>query len=299
MLLADRPAIITGASLGLGRVIAARFVAAGADVLLCARDPKALAETADALRAEAPCPGQRVLVEPCDVSSEADVVRLFARADADLPKPWRVLVNNAGVYGPKGPTDEVSLDEWRRALDINLLGTLIPCRAAMRRFKAVAAADGDGGSRGKIINLSGGGATNPMPNLSCYAASKAAVVRLTETLALELRPWRVDVNAVAPGALNTRLLDEVLAAGPERVGADFYARSVQQSRQGGVPPELGADLCVYLASAASDGVTGRLLSAKWDPWATLHERRAELDAGDVYTLRRIVPEDRGKSWLAS
>ncbi len=288
MLLADRPAIITGASLGLGRVIAARFVAAGADVLLCARDAPALETAAGELRAAAPRPGQRVLTEPCDVSSEADVRRLFARADADLPGPLRVLVNNAGVYGPKGPTDEVSLDAWRRALDINLLGTLIPCREAMRRFKTA--------GYGKIINLSGGGATNPMPNLSCYAASKAAVVRLTETLALELLPWRVDVNAVAPGALNTRLLDEVLAAGPEAVGADFYQRSVQQSQVGGVPPELGADLCVYLAGAASDGVTGRLLSARWDPWATLHERRAELAAGDVYTLRRIVPEDRGQTW---
>lgn len=287
--LADRPAIITGASLGLGRVIAARFVAAGADVLLCARDATALAATAEELRAAAPRPGQRVLAEPCDVSSEPDVARLFARADAELlPGPLRVLVNNAGVYGPKGPTDEVSLDEWRRALDINLLGTLIPCREAMRRFKTA--------GYGKIINLSGGGATNPMPNLSCYAAAKAAVVRLTETLALELLPWRVDVNAVAPGALNTRLLDEVLAAGPAVVGADFYQRSVKQSEQGGVPPELGADLCVYLAGAASDGVTGRLLSAKWDPWATLHERRAELAAGDIYTLRRIVPEDRGQSW---
>lgn len=289
--LADRPAIITGASVGLGRVIAARFVAAGADVLLCARDALALETTADELRAAAPRPGQVVLTEPCDVSSESDVARLFARADADLPVPLRVLVNNAGVYGPKGPTDEVSLDEWRRALDINLLGTLIPCREAMRRFKMAGA-----GGYGKIINLSGGGATNPMPNISCYAASKAAVVRLTETLALELLPWRVDVNAVAPGALNTRLLDEVLAAGPERVGADFYQRSVKQSEQGGVPPELGADLCVYLAAAASDGVTGRLLSAKWDPWATLHERRAELAAGDIYTLRRIVPEDRGQTW---
>ena len=288
--LADRPAIITGASVGLGRVIATRFVAAGADVLLCARDAAALEATAAALRAAAPRPGQRVLTEPCDVSSESDVARLFARADVDLPGPLRVLVNNAGVYGPKGPTDEVSLDEWRRALDINLLGTLIPCREAMRRFKTT------GGHGGKIINLSGGGATNPMPNISCYAASKAAVVRLTETLALELLPWRVDVNAVAPGALNTRLLDEVLAAGPAAVGADFYQRSVKQSEQGGVPPELGADLCVYLASTASDGVTGRLLSAKWDPWATLHERRAELTAGDIYTLRRIVPEDRGQTW---
>ena len=135
-----------------------------------------------------------------------------------------------------------------------------------------------------------------MPNVSAYAASKAAVVRLTETLALELKPARVDVNAVAPGALNTRLLDEVLSAGPDAVGADFYERSLKQSKDGGVPLALGADLCVYLASAESDGVTGKLISAKWDPWKRLHEYRDELNAGDIYALRRITPEDRGKNW---
>ena len=101
---------------------------------------------------------------------------------------------------------------------------------------------------------------------------------------------------MAPGALNTRLLDEVLAAGPDKVGADFYQRSLKQSSQGGVPLELGADLCAYLASAESDGVTGKLISAKWDPWKRLHEYKADLDATDIYALRRITPEDRGKNW---
>ena len=146
--------------------------------------------------------------------------RLFATADT-IFDTLHILVNNAGIYGPMGPTDEVDFEEWRRAVDINLHGTLLPCRAAMRRFKKT------GG--GKIVNLSGGGATNPMPNLSAYAASKAAVVRLTETLALELQPFRVDVNAVAPGALNTRLLDEVIAAGPDKVGAKFYQGALKQS----------------------------------------------------------------------
>ena len=198
------------------------------------------------------------------------------------------FVNNAGIYGPKGPSEEVGWDEWRRCIEINLYGTFLPCRHAINRFKK--------SGYGKIINLSGGGATNPLPNISAYAAAKAAVVRLTETLAEELRAFHVDVNAVAPGALNTRLLDEVLQAGPEKVGVDFHARALKQSKEGGVPLELGAALCVYLASAESDGVTGKLLSAKWDPWATLHTRRDELDSSDIYTLRRIVPEDRGKKW---
>jgi NAD(P)-dependent dehydrogenase (short-subunit alcohol dehydrogenase family) len=149
---------------------------------------------------------------------------------------------------------------------------------------------------GKIVNLSGGGATSPMPRISAYAASKAAVVRLTETLAEETMDCGIDVNAVAPGALNTRLLDEVLTAGPESVGASFYARAVKQREQGGAPLEKGTDLCVYLLSAASDGITGRLISAVWDPWQDLGSHLEELRKTDIYTLRRIVPADRNLKW---
>jgi NAD(P)-dependent dehydrogenase (short-subunit alcohol dehydrogenase family) len=287
MKLAERNAIVTGGSQGLGRVIVEGFVLAGANVLLCARDEQAAGELAEQLQSRAPLAGQRVLAQRCDVSSESDVAALFGVAD-EVFGTLHVLVNNAGIYGPKGPTDEVSFEEWRRCVEINLYGTLLPCRAAMPRFRQA--------NYGKIINLSGGGATNPMPNISAYAASKAAVVRLTETLAIELQTHHVDVNAIAPGALNTRLLDEVIEAGPEKVGADFYQKSLQQAKQGGVPLQLGADLCVYLASAESDGVTGKLLSAKWDPWQTLHERLPDLNSTDIYALRRITPEDRGRQW---
>jgi 3-oxoacyl-[acyl-carrier protein] reductase len=199
-----------------------------------------------------------------------------------------ILVNNAGVYGPMGPTEEVSLTEWKRALDINLLGVLLPCRALIPHFKKA--------GRGKIIILSGGGATNPLPNVSAYAASKAAVVRLMETLAEELRDHHVDVNAVAPGALKTRLINDVLQAGPDKVGAAFFAKNQKWAAEGATPLHLGAGLCVYLASPESDGITGKLLSAQWDPWAQLHHHLDDLARSDIYCLRRIVPEDRDKSW---
>lgn len=149
---------------------------------------------------------------------------------------------------------------------------------------------------GKIVNLSGGGATNPLPRLSAYAASKAAVVRLTETLAEELREFSIMVNAIAPGALNTRFLDEVLQAGPELVGSTFYEKALKQRNTGGAPIEKGVALCVYLASSASDGITGKLISALWDPWERLADLQTELRSSDIYTLRRIVPEDRGKKF---
>jgi len=199
----------------------------------------------------------------------------------------QVLVLNAGIYGPMGATESVSLDEWRRAMDINLYGVLLPSRALIPHFKKA--------GRGKIIVLSGGGATNPLPNISAYAASKAAVIRLMETLAEELKSFHVDVNAIAPGALKTRFVEQVLAAGADKVGTAFFEKNKKWSEDGAVPLELGASVAVYLACAESDGISGKLISAQWDPWEKLHEFKGDLE-GDIYTLRRIVPKDRGKTW---
>lgn len=284
MKLFGRNALITGASQGLGKVIAEYFLREGANVVLCAREVDVLNQTRAELEALAAA-GQRVLAQTCDVSSEQQVAKLVDYAVRELGS-LHILVTNAGVYGPLGPTDSVDLKAWTRAIEINLYGVLLPCRAVIPHFKEAGC--------GKIIMISGGGATSPLPNISAYAASKAAVVRLMETLAEEWRPNRVDVNAVAPGALKTRLMNEVLEAGPEKVGAAFYAKNVKWFDEGATPPSLCANLCVYLASAASNGVTGRLISAQWDPWGTLHLHKDEL--GDIYTLRRIVPEDRGKNW---
>jgi 3-oxoacyl-[acyl-carrier protein] reductase len=109
----------------------------------------------------------------------------------------------------------------------------------------------------------------------------------------------IDVNAVAPGALNTRLLEDVLAAGPDKIGEAAYAQALKQRASGGTPLQKGVELCAFLASRASDGITGRLISAVWDPWADLPAHLDELRRSDIYTLRRIVPEDRGKSWTPS
>ena len=284
--LAGRTALITGASHGLGLEIARAYLAAGAaGIVVCGRDEGALEGALSELRERA-APGQTVLGEPADVSRADDVERLVALALGRLGEVT-ILVSNAGVYGPKGAIEDVDWLEWTRAVEINLLGSVLPARALAPHFRER--------GYGKIVQLSGGGATGPLPGLSAYAASKAAVVRFAETLAEELRERRVDVNAIAPGALNTRMLDEVISAGAERVGEDFYRRALEQQRSGGVPLSRGAELAVFLGSAASDGITGKLLSAIWDPWAELPAHRHDLES-DVYTLRRIVPGDRGLDW---
>lgn len=285
MRLQGKVALVTGANQGLGKAIAHAFAVAGAKVVMIARDGRLLEQAAAEIRLCAPDGG--VLALPCDVTHDpgvAEVVEASIRRFGGLD----ILVNNAGVYGPKGPIEEVDLVQWRRALDINLLGTLIPIRQVLKHMKSRRS--------GKIINLSGGGATAPLPFITAYAASKAAVVRLTESVALEVQGFHIDVNAIAPGALNTRLLDEVLQAGPDQVGPGFYQRSLEQKARGGASLANAADLCVFLASSESDGITGRLLSAVWDKWPCLAEHAEELAASDIYTLRRVTARDRGQDW---
>jgi NAD(P)-dependent dehydrogenase (short-subunit alcohol dehydrogenase family) len=284
--LAGRTAIVTGASQGLGRAIAEAYVDAGASVCICARDAALLDEVRRDLAARAGA-DQRVEAIAADVSRAGDVERLVTGALTAFPQV-HVLVNNAGVYGPMGPIEEVDWAEWVRAIEINLMGSVLCCRALMAHFKAH--------RYGKVVQLSGGGATQPMANVTAYAASKAAIVRFAESLADEGREFGIDVNSIAPGALNTRLLDELLAVDPAKVGEGFYKKMAALKESGATPLERGAALAVYLGSAESDGITGRLLSAVWDPWESLAERREDLRKSDIYTLRRIVPKDRGLPW---
>jgi NAD(P)-dependent dehydrogenase (short-subunit alcohol dehydrogenase family) len=284
--LGGRSVLITGANQGLGLAIAKASVEAGAEVMLCARDAARLAAARDEVASLA-SPDQRVLAMPADVSSPG-AVEALVRSTLDAFPGLQVLVNNAGVYGPMGLIEDVEWDAWVRAIEINVFGSILMCRALLPHFKRQ--------RYGKIVQLSGGGATNPLPRLSSYAASKAAIVRFAETLALEVKDEGIDVNSVAPGALNTRMMDQLLAAGPSVVGEAFFSRMKRIADEGGTPLETGAALTVFLASAASDGITGRLLSAVWDPWKDLPARRADLDRSDVYTLRRITPADRGLDW---
>jgi len=283
--LAGKVALITGGNRGLGLEIARAYLAAGADVALGARDQALLAREAEHLLAAHP--GRRVLRFPLDVRS-AESCDAFIAASLKTFGHVDVLVNNAGIYGPFGSIDTIDIREWMGAIEINLLGSVMMCLAVLPHMKAR--------GRGAIIQVSGGGATNPLANITAYAASKAAVVRFAESLALEVAGHGIDVNSIAPGALNTRLLDDVIAAGPDKVGADLYERSLQQREQGGVPLGKGAGLAVFLASDAARGITGRLISAVWDSYEDWPGHLGELRGSDLYTLRRITARDRGKDW---
>jgi NAD(P)-dependent dehydrogenase (short-subunit alcohol dehydrogenase family) len=281
----DKNVIITGGSIGFGKALAEKFLSEGANVLICSRNEQQLFDTKSELTSK--FPNQTILAKKCDVSIEKDV-KEFITYSIDVFKTIHVLILNAGVYGPMGPIETVSLDEWKKSIDINLFGVLLPCRELIPHFKQ--------NEFGKIIVLSGGGATSPMPNLSSYATAKAAVIRLVETLSKELYSYNVDVNAIAPGALSTRMMEQVINAGPEVVGDEFFKKNQNWKQNGATPMELGTNLAVYLASSNSDGITGKLISAQWDDWKNFESHLDDLQNTDIYTLRRIVPEDRNKEW---
>lgn len=284
--LSGKVAIITGANQGLGLEIAKKYVLAGADVMLCARNA-ALLQKAQIDIGKLAVSGQKILTKAGDVSVESDVLAVVRETLTKLGG-CQILVNNAGIYGPKGEIEAVDWAEWIKAIEINVYGSVLMCRAILPHFKTK--------GYGKIIQLSGGGATSPLPRISAYAVSKAAIVRFVETIAEEVRGTGIDVNAIAPGSLNTRMLDEIMEAGPKKVGKDFYERSLKQKELGGTPLGRGAELALFLASAASDGITGKLISALWDNWEHWPEHLDELSSSDVYTLRRIVGRDRGFTW---
>ena len=272
MRLNGKRALVTGAGRGIGRRIARALAGEGAKVALLARSRDQLEDAARELEQL----GAVCLAAPADLASEAQTRAAFG-AVLDSWGGIDILVNNAAILGPVGPSHTLDAGAWLETVQINLGGCFLCCSLVLPGMIERRS--------GKIINLSGGGAVDPRPNFSAYAASKAAVVRFTETLAAEVAAHGIDVNAIAPGAIDTDMLRQGIAAG-DAAGAE--AEELRRiARQGGQDPERAAALAVHLASAATDGLTGRLISAQWDDWENLDPRA--VMATDLFTLRRISP----------
>ena len=275
MKLKNKVAVITGAGRGIGKAISEGFAQEGAAVVLIARTKSELEKTTERIQTF----GRRVLAIPADVSDSNSVDDFFKIVLEEFGG-IDILVNNAGRQFPIGPLVENDTKDWIETIMVNLVGTVLCCKAVLpgmieRR-------------QGKIINLSGGGATAPRPNFSAYAASKAAVIRLTETIADEVRPFNIQVNAIAPGAINTKMLDEVFAAG-DAAGEVALSQAKRQKQGGGDSLDMVVNLAVSLASDESGTLTGKLISAQHDPWREWAGKAEELNATPLYTIRRLDP----------
>ena len=239
MKLSGKTCLLTGAPGGLGSRLAIRLWKEGASLLLTGRKPEALTALADSLPA-ALCPGQKLLTLPADSMAKENFDSLS------------ILVNNVAMQGPIGPLWKNSPEEWERTIRVDLLAPAQLCAQAIPWMISRGS--------GKIINVSGGGAAAPRAYFSAYACAKAALVRLTETVAQENKANGIDINAVAPGVLNTNMTKQILAAGPENAGPSEYGKL--QDQEGTERAfDRAADLVTFLASSESDGITGRIISA--------------------------------------
>ena len=277
MQLKDKVALITGAGRGIGRAIAIAYAREGAQLALAARSLDELEETAQAAESL----GTATCVIGVDVTDRAAVDEMARRSLARFGR-LDILVNNAGIVGPVGALEDNDVESWIRTIQVNLVGTYLCCRAVI---PALAAAGG-----GKIINLSGSGSTSAPYHLSAYGSSKAAIIRLTEILSLELADKNIQVNALGPGSIHTRMWEEITDRAQAAGDTELYEFGQQVTGGGGASIERAAELAVWLAGQASGDLSGRLVHAVTDDFPNLPPCIPDIMASDTYTLRRVEPE---------
>ncbi len=272
--LENRVALITGAGRGIGRAIALAYATEGARLALAARTRSELEHTAR----EAEALGASTCIVTVDVSDQYQV-NAMVQTTLEQFGTIDILVNNAGIAGPIGPLHDNDVTAWVQTINVNLIGTFLCCRAVIPIMLRQ--------NRGKIVNLSGAGATGAWRDLSAYTSSKVAVVRLTETLALELEGTNLQVNTLGPGSIHTHMWDQLRDGAEAANSTRIYELGQQVTSGGGASLEGAAALAVFLASDDAGALNGRLVSATMDDYVDVAPRLPELSASDVWTLRRV------------
>ena len=266
----NRGVLITGAGRGIGKRLALGFAAAGAHVGLLARSKAEL----DLAKLEIEHAGGVALRFRADVRDFEQICAAVDRMRVHFGS-LDILIAAAGSQGPIGPLVNVKPSEFADTVEINLMGVLHACQAVLPHMIERRS--------GKIIVLSGGGAAYARPNFAAYAASKAAVVRMVETLAEEVRDKNIQVNCLAPGGTYTSMTDEILHAG-EKAGQKEIDDAQQVRLTGGVAPAKQVELAMFLASDKSNHISGKLLHVN-DDWKRLRDTNMHPEA---YTLRRML-----------
>ena len=270
MRLQDQVALITGAGRGIGRAIALAYAREGARLALAARTLSELEETAT----QAEALGAPTCVIPTDVTEQTEVEEMVRRT-LERFSTLDILVNNAGLPGPVGPLQDNDVSYWSRTIQVNIIGVFLCCRAALPVMISR--------NRGKIINLYGGRGRN----LSSYGASKVAVADITATLALELEGKNIQVNALNPGSIDTRMWEETRDAARAIGDLDLFELGMRVTSGGGASIERAAELAVLLAGETSNSLTGRVIQAVSEDFSTLPQRISSIMASDACTLQLL------------
>ncbi len=262
--------VLTGSSSGIGQLIAERILREGNHVWGIARSDQKNQFTDF---------GDLFESSICDVGNWEELEKISHTVETKW-KSINAIIACAGIQGAIGKT--LSLDPilWKNTVNSNLIGTFNTIRAFNFLFK-------DQDKRSKVICFSGGGGTQARPHFSAYGTAKTGIIRLVETIASEEVSRAMDINCIAPGSINTRLTDEVIAQGATQAGEREYATALEQKKNGGQSIDKAIDLILWLLSSKSDGVSGKILSAQWDNWGT--ENIDNLKKPELYKLRRTTP----------
>jgi 3-oxoacyl-[acyl-carrier protein] reductase len=275
--------VVTGASSGFGAAFVPALAEDGHRLFICARRGERLAQIAAG--------HTDVFHAACDVSQESNVAEFFqevSRRTSSLD----AVIHCAAILGPLGTFDTVDSAEWLATISTNVLGAYLVAKYAVPLMR--------GAKSPRILMLSGGGAFDPMPNVSAYGISKAATVRLVETLAVELKPRRIAVNAIAPGFAATEIHKKTLAAGRER-GGEHFEKTVKMMSRWDNSLDVPIDCIRYMLSHTPAKLTGKTISARFDPWGEkeFDENIDQIAASPLYTTQRTTAEHLRNSPLAS
>lgn len=281
--LSNKNILITGGSLGIGFTTVQTCLSAGANVTICARNQEDVNKAIANLKEQG---YKNISGVKADVTSIEQVDQAFDELESTFG-PVNSVIHAAGILGPIGNLTQVEPQEWFKTIEINLFGAFLVARQASLRLQK--------NSGGRIVLFSGGGAAYPFPNYSAYACSKVGVVRLTETIAQEMAPFNIAINCLGPGFVITRLHEQTLAAG-ELAGKDYLEKTKTEIDKGGVSPTVGAQAAAFLISDNADGISGKFVAAPYDGWQEWGNHLEELQNNDIFTLRRILPKERGMDW---
>ena len=261
----EQTVLLTGGSKGIGLAVARALAQRGTRLILVARGAEGLERACSSL------PGEGHCWHAFDVSDSDGWLRHVGEIER-----LRGLVCAAAILAPVGPVGSYSPAEFRQTIDVNLFGTFLAIHHCLPALRI---------GTGSIVTFGGGGATSPFARYDAYAASKAAVARLTENLATELAACSIPINCVSPGFIATQMHEVTFAAGPERAGEAYFARTKEGVATGGFPASEAAELVCALLAGVS--FTGKLVSAQWDPWRDPDFQERLAADPDFATLRRI------------